>query len=136
MDEDVLDVKEWIFEAQGDYDHSVWTAADAKNPYAPKVVCFHCQQSAEKILKAYMIAKEGTRIKEHDPTILLKRCKSYSSDFDCLDIACSELSMFATKSRYPSKRKITELDMKAALEAASQILEFTKLKLAEMGFEA
>ncbi|MCL2220687.1 MAG: HEPN domain-containing protein [Chitinispirillia bacterium] len=135
MDDDVLEVNEWIFEAQGDYDHSVWTATEAKNPYAPKIVCFHCQQSAEKILKAYSIAKEGTRIKEHSPEILLNRCKSHSPDFGSLDTACAQLSLLITKSRYPSKRKLTASDMNAALQAAAQILEFTKAKLKELGYE-
>ncbi|GBU21731.1 hypothetical protein R80B4_01631 [Fibrobacteres bacterium R8-0-B4] len=48
MNDDILDVKEWIQYAQEDYDSAV-AFEKLGNPYAPRIVCNHCQQSAEKI---------------------------------------------------------------------------------------
>jgi len=136
MDEDVLDVKRWIQYAQEDYDSAVAMAKAIGNPYSPRKVCYDCQQSAEKILKAYMIAKEGTRSKMHDLEKLLRMCEKHSSDFNGLETACLELDTYVTETRYPSDKNLTMDDMNDALKYAGEILEFTKSKLAEMGFGA
>jgi len=135
MAEDILDVTEWIRYAQEDYDCAVATAA-ANHPYSARKACYDCQQSAEKIFKAYTIANDGTRIREHDLNILLKKCESYTCDFNGLKTACSVLNTHIRKSRYPSDKAITTEDMNEALKYAGEILEFTKSKLAEMGFGA
>ncbi|MDR2592884.1 MAG: HEPN domain-containing protein [Chitinispirillales bacterium] len=134
MNDDILDVKEWIQYAQDDYDCAV-AIAKANNPYSPRIACNHCQQSAEKILKAYTIAKEGTRIKEHDLVKLLKQCMQHSLDFNTLDAVCTALNAYAKAMRYPSGIKLTVSDMNQALDHARNILEFTKSKLKDLGYE-
>ena len=47
------------------------------------------------------------------------------------DLGCASVY---TTIRYPPFGNLTEHDMKQAIKNASQILEFTKSKLAEMGF--
>jgi len=131
---DVMDVNEWIRYAQEDYDCAVATAK-TDNPYAARKTCFDCQQSAEKILKAYTIAKDGTRVKEHDLRVLLRRCKQHVSDFNELDVACSTLNMYISVSRYPLGTKLTDSDMNQALNCAYKILEFTKSKLNDLGYQ-
>jgi len=135
MNDDILEVGEWIRYAQEDYGSAV-TLAKADNPYSPRIVCTQCQQSAEKILKAYTIAEEGTRIKEHDLVKLLKQCMRHSSGFDALDAACTALNAYAKATRYPSSMDLTDSDMNQALDSAHKILEFTKSKLKELGHEA
>ena len=134
MNDDILDVKEWIQYAQDDYDCAV-LIANTNNPYAPRIVCNHCQQSAEKILKAYTIAKEGARVKKHNLVMLLKQCRQHAPDFDGLDTACSRLDLYITESRYPSGTKLTDSDMNQALDHARNILDFTKSKLKDLGYE-
>jgi HEPN domain-containing protein len=134
MNDDALDVKEWILYAQEDYDCAV-VIAMTDNPYSPRIACGLCQQSAEKILKAYMIAKEETQIETRDLAVLLKQCEQYSPDFDEYNTACSVLDMYATESRRLSGMKLTETDMNKALDHALNILEFTKSKLKDLGYE-
>ena len=55
---DSLDINEWIRFAQMDYD-AANNMAILHNPVPLEIVCFHCQQSAEKILKAYILAQAG-----------------------------------------------------------------------------
>jgi len=136
MDEDILDATVWIQYAQGDYANAKTLAnARAENPYAPNGACFHCQQCAEKAFKAYMIAKDGKRTKEHDLNALRKRCESYNPEFHVLKVASAALDEYKTKSRYPSDKKITEEDMDDALKYAHEVLLFTKSKLKELGYE-
>jgi len=134
MNDDILDVKEWIRYAQEDYNSAV-TFSKTGDQCVPRIVCNHCQQSAEKILKAYIIAKEGTRVKTHDLVVLLRSCKRHASDFDVLDTACPVLDMYITESRYPSGMELTDLEMNQALNYAYNILEFTKSKLKDLGYE-
>lgn len=39
-----------------------------------EIICYHCQQSAEKYLKGYIALKGGKIIKTHDLTLLNKIC--------------------------------------------------------------
>jgi len=131
---DNLDVNEWIRFAQMDYDHAQKTA-DTFRPLPIEIICYHCQQSAEKILKAYTIAKDGTLTKTHDLVFLLEQCKQHLSDFNNFSKACITLRTYASFSRYPSNTEIEEQDMNTALKDACKILEFTKSQLAELGYE-
>lgn len=135
MDDDILDVTEWIQFAREDYNTALAMANALGNPYSSRQVCFHCQQASEKILKAFSIAKEGARIKEHDLNVLLKKCESYTSDFNSLKAACTVLNTHIRKSRYPSGKKLTDVDMKEALKHSGEILDFTTAKLKELGYE-
>jgi HEPN domain-containing protein len=105
MDEDIFEIKKWIRFAQEDYNSAVARAKAVGNPYSPRQVCYDGQQSAEKILKAYTIAKDGARNKEHRLDLLLIQCRRHSYDFDILGVACSALNEHITKSRYPSDKE-------------------------------
>lgn len=131
MSVDNLDIQEWIRFAQMDYD-SARKMADTFHPVPIEIVCYHCQQSAEKILKAFVIANKGSPIKTHDLAILLKQCSLNTDAFEPYREACTALSSYAALSRYPSNVEITELQMNQALSYALEILEFTKARLAEL----
>ena len=128
------DVNEWVRYAQTDYD-CARKMAEMFHPTPIEIICYHCQQSAEKILKAYVIAKENTLTKTHDLNILLEQCKQYSPEFDKYAKACITLTAYAVVTRYPPQKEITEQHMKSALKDTREILEFTLSKLAELGFE-
>jgi HEPN domain-containing protein len=124
-----LVVSEWISSALEDFGSATVLA---KVPYyAP--ACYHCQQSVEKILKAYIIAKENILIKTHDLEDLINKCEKHTPDFGKFKDACEDLTLYTTI-RYPPFGNLTEQDMLLALKDAQKILEFTKSKLAEMGF--
>jgi HEPN domain-containing protein len=134
MDNDILNPDMWIQYAQDDYNAAV-CLAKAYNPHIPRTVCFLCQQSVEMILKAYLIVKNGTRPKEHDHSLLLQECRRHSDDFDGFIVACSTLKTYITATRYPSNKSITKSDMEQALSDTHKILEFTKIKLKELGYD-
>jgi len=129
---DSLDVKKWIRYAQNDYDLAIL----ASERFRPLIegVCYLCQQSAEKILKAYNIATENELTKIHLLRDLLYKCEHYSPDFNTLSESCTKLMPYMSLARYPSNIDITDYDMKQALIHARKVLDFTKAKLEELGF--
>jgi HEPN domain-containing protein len=133
MNDDILIVAEWIKYAQEDYECALLLAKTG-NPYAPRKACYDCQQSAEKILKAYIIANGGNLVKTHDLKLLLENCVQYSSEFDSLRSFCTVLNLYIAATRYPSDTILTTSDMETALQGAYQILEFTKSRLKDMGY--
>jgi HEPN domain-containing protein len=130
--DDNLDINEWIRFAQTDYDCAL-KLAEVFYPTPIEIICYHCQQSAEKIFKAYTLAKGHPLVKTHDLIQLINQCKQHSPDFDNYTKFCSKLTSYVSVSRYPPKLEITKEDMKQALKNTSKILEFTKSKLKEMG---
>jgi len=129
---DSLDVKKWIRYAQNDYDSAVMLGGRFRPPI--ETVCYLCQQSAEKILKAYNIATENKLTKTHVLKDLLNKCEQYSADFSALMDSCAYLAPYVSLGRYPAEIDPTDYHMRQALKNAEKILEFTKSKLEELGF--
>jgi HEPN domain-containing protein len=128
---DSLDVSEWVRFAKMDYD-TAKNISLLHHPVPLEIVCYHCQQSAEKILKAFLIMQSEPLQKTHDLNILLNLCVNYDEAFDEYAAACIRLTSYAVFTRYPmGEDAITEYDMQTALKNAYEILEFTMARLAE-----
>ena len=61
---------EWVEKAEADYKAAAALNRRRKEPL-PDIVCYHCQQSAEKYLKAYLIAQSMPPPHIHDLVQLL-----------------------------------------------------------------
>jgi len=57
-------------------------------------ICFHFQQSAEKFLKAYIIANDLGFERTHDLPLLLQRCIQQDPSFETLKNSCGYLTAF------------------------------------------
>jgi HEPN domain-containing protein len=98
-------------------------------PLPPEIICFHCQQAAEKALKAYL-AYHGTNVpKTHDLTNLNELCASYEKDLESLVEQCIALNDYAVEMRYPSKSRIEEGDAHQALKDAEIVLNKIRERL-------
>jgi HEPN domain-containing protein len=129
---DSLNVSKWIKFAQRDYD-AAENMSILHRPVPFEIVCYLCQQSAEKILKSYMIAQNEPLIKTHDLDSLLNRCIKHDDRFSVFENACPVLTEYATATRYPADEDlITEHDMKTALKISFDILTFTKARIADL----
>jgi HEPN domain-containing protein len=129
-----IDIEEWVSIAHADYDYALKTSK-VFYPAPIEMICYHCQQSVEKILKAYSLANGNKLTKTHDLEVLIDQCKQHSPDFDRYAKICSKITSYVAISRYPPKIEITKEDMKIALNSTRDILEFTESKLEEMGYE-
>ena len=78
-------VKKWLEIANDDYyAASILYGTEHRKPL--EVVCYHCQQSIEKSLKAYLCAKGVEIPKTHDLTMLCRRCKDLIVSVSLLDV--------------------------------------------------
>ena len=97
-------------------------------PQPLEIICFLCQQSAEKNLKGYLIYKgvvEPPKI--HNLKFLIDMCLDYGERFSEIEKACSALTRYGVQPRYPNEIEILEHDMIKALEYARQIRDFELL---------
>ena len=97
-------------------------------PQPLEIICFHCQQSAEKSLKGYLISKTFTeQSKTHDLIFLNSICTKIDEHFNYIDKACGTLTRYGVQPRYPQEIRITEQDTLKAIEYAHLIWEFKPL---------
>ena len=89
-----------------------------------ETICYLCQQSAEKYLKAFIFSHDIEPEKTHDLEELLKVCQEYNTSFSILFTKAIILKTYAVLPRYPNQLEITNQDMKTALQYAKDIQEF------------
>jgi len=107
---------EWAEIAERDYDLAK-KIFDLHWPKQNTSICFHCQQSAEKYLKAYLAYHNEPIVKTHILKELIEVCVKYDKDFDTLRAFCTYLTPFAVQIRYPdSTFDITDVEAKKALD--------------------
>lgn len=93
---------------------------------------YHCQQAAEKALKAYLVFKNHTITKTHDLMRLIELCSKFDKTFEKLYDAAEHLNPFATKFRYPTEFDIPDFeDTKKAIQRTQKIVNFVLKKIAE-----
>jgi len=92
-------------------------------------ICYLCQQSSEKYLKAFLVFNNTAPKKTHDLVQLLKECIQVDPDFNSLKVPCADLNVFSIEARYPSALTIDNKDVDKALADASAISIFLLRKL-------
>jgi HEPN domain-containing protein len=119
-------VKEWLQKADENFRFAEASLKDGSGFYAQ--LCFHFQQSAEKYLKAYIIAKNLPFERVHDLVHLLKICANHTPAFSELRDECILLNTAYIETRYPvhwpteyTKETTTETHQ-AAEKIATKIL--------------
>jgi HEPN domain-containing protein len=94
------------------------------------VICFHCQQAAEKYLKAFLVQRGVKPERTHDLAQLVAACTQVDESLSALRPACIKLSDFAVDVRYPGVPVEVEEQMaKEAVEVAEQICNAIRKKL-------
>ena len=119
---------EWLNIAETD----LGVARHLYETYHPKpleIICYHCQQAAEKAIKA-VIVKNGTQNgipKLHDLSFLLDQIKNMvkvdEKHYDYAD----ELTPYGVAIRYPSELSLEERHAASALEHAAELLRWARV---------
>lgn len=95
------DPRAWVAKADEDLLAIELMLAGTTVPWS--TVCFHAQQVAEKMLKAYLVARGQVPPKIHDLPTLLLLCRKQGASLEDLDSDCEFLLGFGAAARYPGE---------------------------------
>ena len=99
------------------------------HPAAIEIICYHCEQSAEKYLKGYLIKNSNKVERTHDLVLLNNKCKAIDSSFGIIEDECIELVPYGVQVRYPYQLEVIEDDMISAINCAEKIESFIRGKI-------
>lgn len=92
-------VREWIFKAEHDLGMAR-LALDHKPEYTDSI-CFHCQQAAEKYIKACLVYMDIDFKKSHSLSYLLDLISEREKIAEEIYSMADQLESYAVKTRYP-----------------------------------
>jgi HEPN domain-containing protein len=85
-------------------------------------VCFHAQQAAEKLFKAFLVRHGRPLVRTHDLIALLAACAEIDPSLAGLQQDCQKLSYYAVASRYPADLyEPEEKEARQMIEAARRV---------------
>jgi HEPN domain-containing protein len=113
---------EWLFYAKNDLESAEYLLG--KRPVPVEIICFHCQQAAEKMLKGLLVLHEIRPSKTHDLLVLYDLCQPSTSDIDKILTQCKRLNPYSVEPRYPNELMISEQQIQTAIVDAREIFEF------------
>ncbi|MBS4031242.1 MAG: HEPN domain-containing protein [Clostridiales bacterium] len=128
--DNLTQAKEWQRLAAMDLDSAEYL--QNMYPVPIEIICFHCQQSAEKYLKGYLVLHNINPPKTHDLDELCKLCLHMSDAFMNIADQCSDLTAYGIQPRYPTSLMLEEQDMNLALISAKVIRDFILAQAPEM----
>ena len=107
--------------------------------YPPQleIICYHCQQAAEKALKAMYLAAQlpGGIPRKHDLWFLLEQTKgSYQIPQDIWS-AADALDPYSIIVRYPSENRVEESHARQAVRLADRLVQWAKEAVGSINME-
>ena len=128
MSEPINEAMQWII--KGDHDLGTAKLTFYHIPEYLDTVTFHCQQSTEKYLKAYLIFHSKPFKYSHDLVYLLDLITQQDAEFEIYYDLVSELQGYAIEVRYPNETIfLTYEKVEKAIVIAKRIREFICRKL-------
>ena len=116
-------LQQWLDKGKNDI-RSAEYLSTMQHPTPDEIICYLCQQSAEKYFKAFVFSHDIEPEKTHDLKELLDVCQKYNAEFSTLLPKAYILTRYAVIPRYPNELEITGEDMKTAIGYAKDIQEF------------
>ena len=122
------EIRAWMSKARNDL-AAAERLLEGEQPLTD-IVSYHCQQAAEKALKAYLILNDKALEKTHDLEMLLSICADYDSDFSGLTETAAVLNPYAVLFRYPTGTDDpTKEEALDALRKAQTVVEFVSARI-------
>ena len=121
-------IDEWLRYANNDLIVARHSFEDL-HPKQTEIASYHCQQCAEKALKAYLVFKNIEPPKIHDLKVLCKMCQKIDVSFASIEIQCSHLNPYGVVVRYPNELSPDEEMVKLAINKAQQVYDFCLKKI-------
>ena len=114
---------EWLRFARMDLDSARYLL-QTMHPAPLEIICYHCQQAAEKFLKSIAVALGDDPVKTHD---LLKVLDQYQARIDIpreIIVIAGSLTPFGVRIRYPQELAVDEAQTRTALAQAEAVQEW------------
>lgn len=116
-------LQEWINFAEMDFLTAKYLY-DHMYPKPLEIICYHCQQAVEKLLKGVLISKGVTLKKTHDLGLLAEMLLEYMEVDEKYLEMCDELTPYGVKIRYPQELFIEEYQVKKALAETQELYDW------------
>jgi HEPN domain-containing protein len=120
-------ITEWVRKAEEDYETAI-TLIRKRKRRTPNVVCFHCQQRAEKYLKAFLVQQGVIFSKTHDLRELRRLAVETDPAIDLITALLLDLNPYAVEFRYPGKEAAVE-EAYETVTAMKTVRRFLRSKL-------
>ncbi|MBX5492858.1 MAG: HEPN domain-containing protein [Chloroflexi bacterium] len=119
--------RDWLDRAERDLRLARLAVGD---PSLSGLAAFHCQQAAEKALKAFLAWRNQPLPRTHDLPALLVRCQALEPAFAALQHAAGTLDVYLTAGRYPDTGpEPSAAEAEQALQLAEQVVAFVAARL-------
>lgn len=121
------DIQAWLDYAATDLSVAQ-TLFDVHRPQPYEIICYHCQQAAEKAIKGLFIYFDlpGNIPKKHDLSFLLNQIQHKTVISKELRQHADMLNVYGIVSRYPNGIPVDEARTRLALQYAECILNWAK----------
>lgn len=119
--------EEWLAKAESDYEYAL-LGIRHRNLKSFDPICFHCQQCAEKYLKAFLTRHRVPFKRVHELANLNRLCVQIDSTFKLIFDWLEILDPYAVAIRYPGLQVERE-DAKEAVATMKKIRKFTRARL-------
>ncbi|MDP2909625.1 MAG: HEPN domain-containing protein [bacterium] len=127
MHQDSLNPTDWILKAQNDL-KSAEILFQENGP--TDSICFHCHQSVEKMLKAFLLYSQNEYPKVHDLIFLLNLGIKTDKSLEELKEEISFLNRFHIETRYPLDLiNYSREECREAVEKSQKITQFIVNKI-------
>jgi len=124
------DPAEWIAFADADL-HVLDELLNSVRPSWPHI-CYLAQQTAEKMLKAYLVARDAVPPRTHDLNRLLTASSAFRTDAGSLEVDARLLTRYSTVTRYAGDSPLPQQeDAHTAHKAALRIRSAVAAWIAE-----
>ena len=101
-------------------------------PVPLEIICYHCQQSAEKALKAVLTSFDTDPPRTHDLSELCRLCSEMDSQYKRFEETCAMLTAYGVQTRYPPSMELESQDIDRALNASKILLQSVEQILCPM----
>ena len=120
------ETRQWLAKADKDFGIAIFAMQSIDGPL-PVTTGLHCQQSAEKYLKAYLYETDINFSNQQTLSSLFDNCRAVDGSFEILQPEISQLEGYSIASRYPKASDISEFNQ-VAVEAMKQVKAFVMSK--------
>jgi HEPN domain-containing protein len=124
------EIRQWLIKAEHDLG-SAKRLITGDQPFLDTAV-YHCQQAAEKALKAYLTLRDVTFQKIHDISVLIEQCMELDKTFEQIMDVSETLTPYATAFRYPGDvLEPHPSDAEEAVGLAGVVIDFVLKRMPE-----